>query len=156
MDLVLKLREIRRMRGLSQKDVAGIAGVDTRALTMRIRDGGAPNGVLAYPRDGRFDLPALQAEAHALPGLERMDLAKQVSCTQSYEWDETEWVWPAGHGRQEGPRHHVVAVDYGAKRNILRSLAASGCRVTVVPATATAEQIDQIFASMAKHLYGRA
>jgi carbamoyl-phosphate synthase small subunit len=126
---------------LRGQGVAGIAGVDTRALTMRIRDGGAPNGVLAYPRDGRFDLPALQAEAQAWPGLEGMDLAKQVSCTQSYEWDETEWSWPDGHGRQAAPRRHVVAVDYGAKRNILRCLAAAGCRVTVVPATATAEDI---------------
>jgi len=121
--------------------IAGIAGVDTRALTMRIRDGGAPNGVLVFPRDGRFDLAALQAEAQAWPGLEGMDLAKQVSCTQACEWDETEWAWPAGYGRLAAPRHHVVAVDYGAKRNILRCLAAAGCRVTVVPATATAEDI---------------
>jgi carbamoyl-phosphate synthase small subunit len=126
---------------LRGQGVAGLAGVDTRALTVRIRDGGAPNGVLAYPRDGRFDLAALQAQAQAWPGLEGMDLAKQVSCTQSYEWDETEWAWPAGYGRQAAPRHHVVAVDYGAKRNILRCLAAAGCRVTVVPATATAEDI---------------
>jgi carbamoyl-phosphate synthase small subunit len=70
-----------------------------------------------------------------------MDLAKSVSCTQPYEWDETVWAWPAGFGRQTAPKHHVVAVDYGAKRNILRCLAAAGCRVTVVPATATAEDI---------------
>jgi carbamoyl-phosphate synthase small subunit len=119
----------------------GIAGVDTRALTIRIRDGGAPSGVIAYPEDGRFDLPTLVARAQAWPGLEGMDLAKQVSCTQSYVWDETEWAWPAGHGRQTDPVRHVVAVDYGAKRNILRCLAAAGCRVTVVPATATAHDI---------------
>jgi carbamoyl-phosphate synthase small subunit len=70
-----------------------------------------------------------------------MDLAQQVSCTQSYGWDETVWSWPDGTGRQTAPRHHVVAVDYGAKRNILRSLAAAGCRVTVVPADASAEDI---------------
>jgi carbamoyl-phosphate synthase small subunit len=108
---------------------------------MRIRDGGAPNGILSFPEDGRFDLSALQAVAGAWSGLEGLDLAKEVSCTQAYNWDETRWAWPGGHGRQTAPRHHVVAVDYGAKRNILRSLAAAGCRVTVVPATATAADI---------------
>ena len=126
---------------LRARGIAGVAGVDTRALTIRIRDGGAPNGVLAYPTDGRFDLPALRAQAEAWPGLEGMDLAKEVSCGQSYEWDETRWAWPDGTGRQTAPRHHVVAVDYGAKRNILRCLASAGCRVTVVPATATADDI---------------
>ena len=108
---------------------------------MRIRDGGAPTGVLAFPADGRFDLPALRAQAEAWPGLEGMDLAKEVTCRQSYEWDETRWAWPGRAERQSAPKHHVVAVDYGAKRNILRCLAAAGCRVTVVPATATAEDI---------------
>ncbi len=126
---------------LRAKDMPGIAGVDTRALTLRIRDGGPPNGVLCYPADGRFDLAALRAQAQAWPGLEGMDLARQVSCTQTYEWDEGVWVFPVGFTRQTAPRHHVVAVDYGAKRNILRSLASAGCRVTVVPATATAEDI---------------
>lgn len=126
---------------LAAQGVAGIAGVDTRALTIRIRDGGAPAGVLAYPADGRFDLDALIARARAWPGLEGMDLAREVSCTQSYTWDETEWSWPAGYARQTAPKYHVVAVDYGAKRNILRCLATAGCRVTVVPATATAEDI---------------
>jgi carbamoyl-phosphate synthase small subunit len=126
---------------LRARNVAGIAGVDTRALTLRIRDGGAPNGVLCFPADGRFDLAALRARAAAWPGLEGMDLAKEVSCTQTFSWDETEWAWPAGFGRQTAPRHHVVAIDYGAKRNILRCLAAAGCRVTVVPATASAAEI---------------
>ena len=126
---------------LAAKGLPGIAGVDTRALTLRIRDGGAPNGVLSHPADGKFDIGALQAQAAAWPGLEGMDLAKQVSCTQSYQWDETTWAWPTGFGKQEAPRHHVVAVDYGAKRNILRCLAAAGCRVTVVPADATAQDI---------------
>jgi carbamoyl-phosphate synthase small subunit len=121
--------------------VTGIAGVDTRALTIRIRDGGAPTGVLAFPSDGRFDLDALKAQAAAWPGLEGMDLAKEVTCRQTYDWDETIWAWPEGFGRQAEPRFHVVAVDYGAKRNILRCLAAAGCKVTVVPATATAEDI---------------
>ena len=126
---------------LRGQNVPGIAGVDTRALTMRIRDGGPPNGVLAFPANGVFDVAALQAKAAAWPGLEGMDLARAVSCTQTYAWDETVWAWPEGFGRQDGARHHVVAVDYGAKRNILRSLASAGCMVTVVPATSTAEEI---------------
>jgi len=126
---------------LRAQGVTGVAGVDTRALTARIRDGGAPSGVLVFPADGQIDLGAAQARAAAWPGLEGMDLAKTVSCTQSYEWDETEWVFPTGTGRQTAPKHHVVAVDYGAKRNILRCLAATGFRVTVVPATSSAEDI---------------
>ncbi len=126
---------------LRTQGLPGIAGVDTRALTLRIRDGGPPTAVIAHPADGRFDLAALRAQAQAWPGLEGMDLARQVSCTQSYEWDEGTWSFEHGFQRQETPRHHVVAVDYGAKRNILRSLAQAGCRVTVVPADATAEDI---------------
>ncbi len=126
---------------LQSHGLPGIAGVDTRALTLRIRDGGPPTAVLAFPADGRFDLAALRAMAQAWPGLEGMDLARQVSCTQSYEWDEGTWSFDAGFVRQTAPRHHVVAVDYGAKRNILRSLAQAGCRVTVVPADATAADI---------------
>ena len=119
----------------------GLAGVDTRALTLRIRDGGPPSGVLAYPADGHFDIAALQAQAQAWPGLEGMDLARQVSCAQGYEWSGGTWSHPDGFAQPGSPRHHVVAVDYGAKRNILRSLASAGCRVTVVPASATAEDI---------------
>jgi carbamoyl-phosphate synthase small subunit len=126
---------------LRTQGITGIAGVDTRSLTIRIRDGGAPTGVLAFPHDGRFDLDALRAQAAAWPGLEGMDLAKEVTCRQTYTWDETAWAWPVGFGRQTAPAHHVVAVDYGAKRNILRCLASAGCRVTVVPATATADDI---------------
>jgi carbamoyl-phosphate synthase small subunit len=126
---------------LKARGVPGLCGIDTRALTLRIRDTGAPNGILLYPADGKFDLPATQAEAAAWPGLEGMDLAREVSCTQSFAWDETVYAWPGGYGRQTAPRLHVVAVDYGAKRNILRCLANAGCRVTVVPATSTAEDI---------------
>ena len=137
-------RAVQHLDGwLRARGIAGLGGVDTRALTVRIRDGGAPTGVLAFPADGRFDLPALRAQAVAWPGLEGMDLAKEVSCQQSYEWDETRWAWPGAIGRQRAPKYHVVAVDYGAKRNILRCLASAGCRVTVVPATATAEDILQ-------------
>ena len=126
---------------LRAQGVPGLAGVDTRALTIHIRDAGAPHGVLSHPADGRFDLPALRAAAQAWPGLDGMDLARAVSCTQSFSWDETVWAWPDGFGRQTAPAHHVVAVDYGAKRNIFRSLAAAGCRITVVPASSTAEDI---------------
>lgn len=126
---------------LRAQGVTGISGVDTRALTVRVRDGGAPTGVLCFPVDGRFDFLSLRARAESWPGLEGMDLAREVSCTQPYEWDETEWVFPAGTGKQAAPKHHVVAVDYGAKRNILRCLASAGFRVTVVPATSSAEDI---------------
>ena len=125
---------------LKTRDVPGLAGVDTRALTLRIRDGGPPTAVLSFPADGKFDLAALRAQAAGWPGLEGMDLAKQVSCTQSYGWTEGTWAWPDKHVALE-PAHHVVAVDYGAKRNILRCLAAAGCKVTVVPADATVEDI---------------
>ncbi len=125
---------------LRSQNVPGISGIDTRALTLRIRDAGAPAGVLAYPADRRFDIAALRAQAQAWPGLEGMDLARQVSCTQTYAWTEGTWAWPDRHDAPT-PTRHVVAVDYGAKRNILRCLAAAGCRVTVVPATATAEDI---------------
>jgi carbamoyl-phosphate synthase small subunit len=135
-------RSAQKLEGwLRSQGITGIAGVDTRALTIRIRDSGAPTGVLAYPANGHFDLAALQGQAGAWPGLEGMDLAQQVTCRQTYSWDETAWVWPTGFGRQEAPKHHVVAVDYGAKRNILRCLASAGCRVTVVPATATGDDI---------------
>jgi len=110
---------------LRARGIAGLAGVDTRALTVRIRDGGAPNGVLSFPSDGRFDLPSLRAQAADWPGLEGMDLAREVTCRQTYEWNETRWAWPAGTGPLSAPKHHVVAVDYGAKRNMLRCLASA-------------------------------
>ena len=126
---------------LAAHGLPGLAGADTRALTLRIRDGGPPSGVLAFPADGRFDLAALRAQARDWPGLEGMDLARVVSCTQSYGWTEGAWSYPDGFAQPMEAKHHVVAVDYGAKRNILRSLASAGCRVTVVPAMASAEDI---------------
>jgi len=125
---------------LRSQGMPGLSGVDTRALTIRIRDLGAPHAVLSHPADGRFDLAALQAQAAAWPGLQDMDLARQVGCTQTYSWEEGTWAWPDKHDTPAA-RHHVVAVDYGAKRNILRSLVAAGCRVTVVPPTASAADI---------------
>ncbi len=126
---------------LKSYNLPGICGIDTRALTRRIRDAGAPNGLICHQADGKFDLAALKKQAAEWPGLEGMDLAKDVCCTQTYKWDETLWTLGQGYGKQDKPQFHVVAVDYGAKRNILRCLANSGCKVTVVPGTATAEDI---------------
>lgn len=126
---------------LKRYDLPGICGVDTRALTRMIRDNGAPNAVLCHNPEGQFDLEALYAEAKAFPGLDGLDLAKDVSCTQTYSWDETMWELGKGYGQQKNPEFHVVAMDFGAKRNILRCLANAGCKVTVVPATATADDI---------------
>ncbi|WP_207481344.1 glutamine-hydrolyzing carbamoyl-phosphate synthase small subunit [Arenibaculum pallidiluteum] len=126
---------------LKSYDLVGITGVDTRRLTRLIRDGGAPNGVVAHAPDGRLDLEALWRQAAEWPGLEGMDLAREVSCRQTYTWSETLWDLGSGYGTQDAPTRHVVALDFGAKRNILRCLAAAGCRVTVLPATATAEEV---------------
>lgn len=119
----------------------GIAGVDTRRLTRAIRAQGAPHVALAHDPDGNFDIEALIAKARDFPGLEGCDLARDVTCAQSYHWDQTRWAWPDGFGTRSGPAHKVVALDYGAKRNILRCLADAGCDVTVLPATATAEEV---------------
>jgi carbamoyl-phosphate synthase small subunit len=127
---------------LKSMNLVAVTGVDTRRLTRLIRDSGAPAGVIVHAKDGEaIDVDALTAEAAKWPGLEGMDLAKDVTCAETYSWDETEWALGAGTGKQDKPRFHVVAVDYGAKRNILRCLAGAGCRVTVVPATATADDI---------------
>jgi carbamoyl-phosphate synthase small subunit len=121
----------------------GLSGVDTRALTRRIRTLGAPNGVIAYREDGRFDVEALLARARAWPGLEGMDLAREVSCRQMYRWSGGRWALGAGYDEHEEDesRPHVVAIDYGSKRNIFRNLADAGARVTVLPATATFEEV---------------
>ena len=126
---------------LKSHDMPAMTGIDTRRLTRRLRDGGAANAVLRHDPGGDFPVADLIDNARAWPGLEGMDLARDVSCTRTYSWDETGWAWGEGYGRQSEPRCHVVAMDFGAKRNILRSLAALGCRVTVVPATASAEEI---------------
>ncbi|MGL4311804.1 MAG: glutamine-hydrolyzing carbamoyl-phosphate synthase small subunit [Paracoccaceae bacterium] len=119
----------------------GIGGIDTRRLTRAIRQQGAPHVALAHDPEGNFDIGALVAKARGWRGLVGLDLAKDVTCAQSYRWDEMRWAWPEGHKRREGPGLRVVAIDYGAKRNILRCLASSGCEVTVLPATATAEEV---------------
>ena len=126
---------------LLAKGRIGIGGLDTRRLTRAIRRQGAPHVALAHDPEGRFDIEALVARARAWRGLEGLDLAKDVSCLQSYRWDEMRWAWPEGYRTRSAGGPKVVAVDYGAKRNILRCLASAGCDVTVMPATATAEEI---------------
>ncbi len=126
---------------LAERGRIGMGGIDTRALTRAIRQQGAPHVALVHDPEGRFDIEALVARARGWNGLQGTDLARGVSTRESYRWDEMVWAWPGGHPRREGPGRRVVAVDYGAKRNILRSLASAGCDVTVVPATATAREI---------------
>jgi carbamoyl-phosphate synthase small subunit len=126
---------------LKRRGIIGLSGIDTRALTVLIREKGMPNAVIAHAPDGKFDREALKRELASFPGMVGLDLAKDVTSGQSYSWDETAWQWGKGYGRQESPRFHVVAIDYGLKRNILRELATVGCRLTVVPATTTAEEI---------------
>ena len=126
---------------LESYDMPGISGIDTRALTRYIRDNGAPHGVIAHDKSGKFDLKALQKEAQDWPGLQGMDLAKEVSCTQTYNWKDKCWTIEDGYTQQDKPEFKVVAVDFGAKHNILRCLANAGFDVTVVPAQSTAEDI---------------
>ena len=126
---------------LKARGIIAITGVDTRALTALIREKGMPNAVIAHALDGKFDLAALNSELSAFPGMVGLDLAKDVTSGQSYDWDETKWRWNQGYGRETEPRFHVVAIDYGLKRNILRELATTGCKLTVLPATATAEDV---------------
>ncbi len=119
----------------------GIGGIDTRRLTRAIRQQGAPHVAIAHDPAGNFDIDALVTRARAWKGLVGLDLAKDVTCAQSYRWDEMRWAWPEGYTRRTGKGFKVVAVDYGAKRNILRCLASVGCDVIVLPASATAEQV---------------
>ncbi|WP_368187134.1 glutamine-hydrolyzing carbamoyl-phosphate synthase small subunit [Aestuariibius sp. HNIBRBA575] len=119
----------------------GIGGIDTRRLTRAIRQQGAPHVAIAHNPDGIFDIEDLVAQARAFSGLEGLDLAKEVTCAQSYTWNEKRWAWPEGHVAQTDAKFKVVAVDFGAKRNILRCLASAGCDVTVLPATATTAEV---------------
>jgi carbamoyl-phosphate synthase small subunit len=131
---------------MTRRGVVGLAGVDTRALTRRIREHGMPHAVIAHAPDGRFDLEALVARAQAWSGLEGLDLAKDASCLQPFVYDEGLWTWPDGYARPPllkngAPKYEVVVVDYGVKRNILRALTSVGARATVVPASTSAEDI---------------
>jgi carbamoyl-phosphate synthase small subunit len=126
---------------LKNHNLPAIAGVDTRHLVSRIRDVGAPKGCLAFSADGRYDIAQLQRATALWPGLEGMDLTGEVSCTKPYEWAETSWSFKDGYGEVQAPDCHVVCVDYGIKRNILRCLADLRCRITVVPARTSATSI---------------
>ena len=137
---------------LARRGRIAVGGVDTRRLTRAIRQQGAPHVALVHDLEGNFDIESLVAAARDFAGLEGMDLAKDVTCSQGYRWSEMRWAWPDGYQRQKTPVHNVVALDFGAKRNILRCLASAGCEVTVLPATATASEVlahspDGIFLS---------
>jgi carbamoyl-phosphate synthase small subunit len=131
---------------MKRRGVVGLSGVDTRALTRAIRENGMPHGVIAHSPTGEFDIEALVAKARAWSGIVGLDLAKDASCLQPFTWDEGLWSWPDGYakggqGSVGKGKYEVVVVDYGVKRNILRSLASIGANVTVVPASTSAEAI---------------
>lgn len=133
---------------LKKNNLIGISGIDTRALTAHIRDNGAPNGVICHVAKGKkIKVAELVKQAKAWPGLDGMDLALEVTCAKKFEWDEGAWSWKpdgkSGYSNLDKNLKplHVVAIDYGAKRNILRCLVAAGCRVTVVPAKTPAQEI---------------
>ncbi len=126
---------------LAKRGRIGVGGIDTRRLTRAIRQQGAPHAALAHNADGEFDIEALVAKARGFAGLEGLDLAKEVTCAQSYTWNEMRWAWPEGYSPRSEVGHKVVALDFGAKRNILRCLASAGCDVIVLPATATAQEV---------------
>jgi carbamoyl-phosphate synthase small subunit len=126
---------------LKRRNIIGLSGIDTRALTALIREKGMPNAVIAHAPDGKFDLDTLKKEAREWPGLVGMDLVPMVTSGQRFDWQETPWEQGKGYGRQDKPEFHVVALDFGVKRNILRLLAGAGCKVTVVPAKTAADDI---------------
>ncbi len=122
---------------LKRHDIPAIAGIDTRKLTRILREKGAQNGCLMA---GDIDEVAALASARAFPGLAGMDLAKEVTCVKAYEWTDSTWVRGRGFPTLEAPKYHVVAYDYGIKRNILRVLVERGCKVTVLPAQTPAKE----------------
>lgn len=137
---------------LKARGIIGLCGIDTRALTAHIRQKGMPNAALAHTSDGVFDLPTLKAQSAAWSGLVDQDLVPDVTSDQTANWSETSWVFSKGFGKANETIHHVVAIDFGVKRNILRLLADRGCKITVVPASTSADDIlamkpDGIFLS---------
>ena len=128
-------------RWLDEQGIGAISGIDTRRLTRHLRDQGAQNAAIEVKPEGGIDLAALKEAARQAPSMVGLDLAKDVSSTQRFGWDEQLWHHPDGHGHSDGHGPHIVAVDYGIKSNILRSLAELGCRITVVPADSSAEAI---------------
>jgi carbamoyl-phosphate synthase small subunit len=131
-------------RWLKSHAIPAIAGIDTRALTSRIREKGMPHGVVAHSPDGKFDIESLVKAARGFPGLEGLDLAKDVTCRQRYNWRETPWAWNEGYSAEERPSWRCVVLDYGVKRNILRQLAGHGADITVLPANASADEVLQL------------
>jgi carbamoyl-phosphate synthase small subunit len=128
-----------------QNGKIGLSGVDTRALTRRIRLGGAPNAVIAHDKQGRFDIPAMLRRAQEWPGLEGMDLAQRVSREKQESWEGGYWTLGQGYGRApRDAKPHVVAIDYGSKDNIFRNLVKAGARVTVVPAQTPLDSILEL------------
>ena len=137
---------------LVARNIIAMSGIDTRALTNLIREKGLANCVIAHSEDGNFDIEDLKARATKWSGLEGLDLAKEVGHGQDKPWSEAPWVWNEGYSGNEAADYHVVAIDFGVKRNILRLLAGLGCKVTIMPANATAEDVlshnpDGIFLS---------
>ena len=126
---------------LLEKGLIGMGGVDTRRLTRAIRAQGAPNVTIAHNPEGKFEIEKMVLSARSSKGLEGSDLAAEVTHVDPYEWHEGRWSWPEGHNDVKKDDHKVVAIDYGAKRNILRCLTNSGCDVTVLPADSTLETI---------------
>ena len=126
---------------MERHGLPGIAGIDTRALTRRIRDTGAPNGVLCHAPNGKFDIPELTAMALAWPGLAGMDLAIEVTRDAATTWREGSWDMATATHHAADSKHRVVAMDFGCKHNILRCLTDAGCDVTVVPAGTDAATI---------------
>ena len=126
---------------LKQNNIIAISGVDTRALTALIRENGLANCVIAHNPQGEFDLDDLKARAANWHGLEGQDLARDVGHGQQAAWSQSSWVWDEGFGEDHSAKYHVVAIDYGIKRNILRLMASLGCKVTVLPANATSKDV---------------
>ncbi|HVE03913.1 MAG TPA: glutamine-hydrolyzing carbamoyl-phosphate synthase small subunit [Rhizomicrobium sp.] len=126
---------------LRKHNVPAISGIDTRALTNRIRELGMPHGAIVQATDGRIDVAAGVKAARSFPGLVGLDLAKEVTTRQTYTWRETPWAWNKGYGEQTAPDWRVTVVDFGVKRNILRMLAGAGADVTVVPAQASVDDV---------------
>ncbi len=126
---------------MRRRGIIGLSGVDTRALTAQIRERGMPHGVIAHSPSGAFDVEAMKKRAQEWAGLEGRDLASDVTTLQTYAHEETGWTWAKGYGVHDGSGPHIVVIDYGAKRNILRRLASEGCKVTVVSAKSSFEDI---------------
>ncbi|WP_425394268.1 glutamine-hydrolyzing carbamoyl-phosphate synthase small subunit [Ahrensia marina] len=126
---------------LKARGIIGLSGIDTRALTAYIRNNGVPNAVIAHDENGVFDIPALKKRAADWSGLVDLDLAKDVTVGQTSSWTEKPWVWNEGHSENADDAIHIVAIDYGVKRNILRLIAALGAKITILPAKSTAEDV---------------